>query len=408
MSGFILEGWLLSRILPFHRMQQQKELERQRVVSLDGARGILALSVFFLHVVEFYKFKSTGLWVPTNSNFYDQMGVFPVTMFFFITGYVFWLKLIAQPRIQVRPFLVGRLGRLGGVYGFACLVCFALAAIVSGFQARVSLPRLIAQASGWLLFFGSGHDINKVYLSRLWLGPGWTLKFEWLFYLSIPLLGWFARRSQRLLIIVGLAAAFSFVVDHIHLVGPIHLLWEMLGSYAQFLAYTFSVGMLVACWRPTAKIQVWARSGVASCISILLLLVTLTWARPAYGWQESMLLAFPFASIAFGNTFFGLLTSQSVRFLGRISYSFYLLHMVLLTIEIMILNRYTQFAQVGPGTYWLFAAASGAIAILVSAISYQYLEYPLLHVGRSVRSNDRDLMSRPLGDIFETGVEPAA
>jgi peptidoglycan/LPS O-acetylase OafA/YrhL len=389
-------------------MQLRKELGRQRIIALDGARGILALSVFFLHAVTFYQYEKYGQWLPPASNFYSQLAVFPVSMFFFITGYVFWLKLIAQPRIPFWQFLYGRLGRLGIVYGFVCILCFALAAVVSGFHRTVSIPMLAAQCAGWLSFFGSGHDINRIYFSRLWLGPGWTLKFEWMFYCSLPLLGWFARSWQRLPLILGLAAVVSFTGDHLHVKGPVHLLWEMAGSYAKFLAYTFSVGMIVATIRASSKMHAWARSGLAAGLSLALIAATVTWAVPEFGWRESLLLAVPFACVCMGNTWFGLLTSEPVRFLGRVSYSFYLLHVVLLASEILVLRKYVDFGSIDPARYWLFAATSGAITICLSAFSYQYLEYPLLHIGRSARSRDQRVMSQPVRESFGTIAEPIA
>jgi len=102
-----------------------------------------------------------------------------------------------------------------------------------------------------------------------------------------------------------------------------------------------------------------------------------------------------------------LLTSEPVRFLGRISYSFYLIHMVLLTIEFMFLRRYAAFATIGPVRYWLFATASGGLSICVAAISYQYLEYPLLHLGKVAQNSSRRLQPQ-VNDPFTPTAEPAA
>jgi peptidoglycan/LPS O-acetylase OafA/YrhL len=407
MSVFFFEAWLLSRVLPFHRRQLGMEAERARITAIDGLRGILALSVLFLHAVEFYTYMRTGMWISTDSNVYNQLGTLPVTMFFFITGYVFWSKLIARPHTRVWSFLYGRLGRLGGVYGVACLLCFLLAAVVSDFHVRVSASLLAAQVLGWLLFFGSGHDINGIYHSRIWLGPGWTLKLEWLFYFTVPFLGWFTRRWYRLAMIVGVAEVVGRIADQVHLHGPIHLLWEMMGSYAHFLASAFSIGMLVAACRLPVRLQLWARSWLASCLSLAFVAGAAVWARPEFGWHESLLLAVPFACIAHGNAWFGLLTSEPVRFLGRISYSFYLLHTILLTIEILFLCRYTRFAGVDPYRYWLFIALSGATTIVVSAYSYQFLEYPLLHLARPSQKRSRRVLAPAVADDMSARVEPA-
>jgi peptidoglycan/LPS O-acetylase OafA/YrhL len=218
MAIIILEGCLLSRILPFHRAQCTKELGMRRVVPVDGLRGILALSVFFYHSNLFFIFESkAGDWPPTTSNFNTQLGVLPVTMFFFITGYVFWLKMIKNASIPMGPFLYARLGRLGGVYVFACLLCFTLIGFQSHFHRNESVGLLIAQGLSWLLFFGAGHDINHIQLSKVWLIPSWTLRLEWLFYLSLPFLGWFARRVQRLPLIPVIAGTGAYLLGVLNL-----------------------------------------------------------------------------------------------------------------------------------------------------------------------------------------------
>jgi peptidoglycan/LPS O-acetylase OafA/YrhL len=382
MAAFILEAAFLARVLPFHRAQNAKELSSHRLTPLDGLRGILAISVFFLHVTEFQILAATGQWTHPDSNFYQQLGIFPVCMFFFITGYLFWLKLRKSTGIPAGPFFYGRLARLGGVYFTTCLICFGLIAVDSGFHRNISVVKLIAQVLGWLSFFGSGHDMNGIANSRLHLGPAWTLKFEWMFYLSLPFLGWFAIRRLRLAILFGGAAILGLLAAQLPTHGAVHkLLTDYFGAYFDFLAYTFSAGILVAVLPVTPKLRTWAQSGIASVLSLLLIVATLFLIKPEFGPLESALLVLPFACVCLGNTWFGLLSSVPVRFLGRISYSFYLLHTVLFTIALQIASRYVDIAALAPIPYWALSGAVGAAVILVAALSYQYLEFPFLHVG---------------------------
>ncbi len=386
MPFFALEAWLLSRWIPFHRAQNIRELSLQRVVPLDGLRGILALSVFFIHAAEYHGFYTLGK-VPLpapSSNFYAQLGVFPVTMFFFITGYVFWLKLRKQDSIPLVPFLYARLARLGGAYWVACLLSFLLIACESHFHANISPLKLILKGVSWLTFFGSDHDLNKIPLSYYWLGQAWTLRFEWLFYFSLPFLGWFARRRMRLILLVAGAAILKFALNRIYIPLPHHLyrpvVAYLIAPYFGFLAIAFSVGMAAATIPVSPAIKAWAQSKAAAVLSLLLLAATLLWATPDYIWQESLLLAAPFFCVSMGNTWFGVLASEPIRFLGRISYSFYLLHIVLLGMAISSLSPLIHFAALSPLEFWAFAAVVGALIVPISALSYQYLEFPYLHV----------------------------
>ena len=67
-----------------------------RVSSLDGLRGVLALSVFFYHALLTRQFSATGQWHQNASHFYDALGPGAVAMFFMITGYLFWSKVLKE------------------------------------------------------------------------------------------------------------------------------------------------------------------------------------------------------------------------------------------------------------------------------------------------------------------------
>jgi peptidoglycan/LPS O-acetylase OafA/YrhL len=291
--------------------------------------------------------------------------------------------MIKTQRIPLGPFLLNRLARLGGAYLLALAICFFLIALQSNFHRNVPLHTLVIQGLAWVGFFGTGHDINKIPASNRWLIVAWTLQVEWLFYFSLPFLTWFARRRQRLPILLVAAAIVSFALGRLHVHGLAKSIANGLGSYAGFLAFTFSIGMALAAIQFSPKVKAWAQTNVASVVSLALIGITAFFANPAYGWRESLLLAIPFGCLCLGNTWFGLLSSEPVRFLGRISYSFYLLHLVLLALEMFFLRRYIDFAAMRLPQYFLFAACSGTVAIFVSAFSYQFLEYPFLHVGRT-------------------------
>ena len=374
MPIFLLEGWLLSRVLPFHREQNKAQLEQRRLVPLDGLRGILALSVFFLHAAEFYQSGDRQPWFPSTV-FLAQLGVMAVSLFFFITGFLFWRKLASGRSFEVGQFLYGRFARLSGVYFLVCFTCFGLLAWVSGFQRNVSLAKLVAQLISWMGYFGAGHDLNGIAWSRLWLGPAWTLGYEWLFYLSLPFLGWFAARKSRipLLILLGVIIGHGLNMLHPHN-AVAHWLSGFIATYAGFLGTVFSVGIITAALDLPERVVTWLKGPVATLLSFALLLLAATRLNPTYGWKESLVLAFPFICIRFGNDWFGLLHLEGTRFLGRVSYSFYLLHVVLLEIEFRI------FKPVGAVPFLVFVALSGLLTILVSAFTYRYLEFPFQHV----------------------------
>lgn len=405
MTVYLLLAWGLSHRLPFFRGIYLEEKHSGRQLSLDGLRGMLALSVFFLHAVEFYGYRTSGRWLPPSSNLFAQFGVLAVTMFFFITGYVFWSKLSRQSHIPAVPFFYARLARLGPAYLFACVWLFLLTAGVSAFHRHVSHVLLIGQGVAWLSLLGSGHEINAMPLTKIWLGPAWTLRAEAYFYLSLPLLGWFARKQNRLLLLFGGAAILAFLIGLVHRAGLAGVFIETARSYFFFLACMFSVGMVTATLKATDNIKRFAQGRLATMVCLGLMASVLIWVPPAYGYAESCCLALPFLCICWGNAGFGLLTSRAALFLGRISYSFYLLHLLTLASADALLRKVLNPTQHGVLAFWAFAAVCGALAIVIASISYQYLEHPFLYVRLERRRYFKTMPTRMGGAIRDLSVE---
>lgn len=405
MTVYLLLAWGFSHWLPFFRQIYFEEKHSGRQLSIDGLRGMLALSVFFLHAAEFYGYRTSGRWLPPPSNVFAQFGVLAVTLFFFITGYVFWRKLSRQSHIPAVPFLYARLARLGPAYLFACVWLFLLTASVSAFHRHVSHVLLIGQGAAWLSLLGSGHEINAMPLTKIWLGPAWTLRAEGYFYLSLPLLGWFARNRKRLFLLVGVAAILAFLIGLIHKAGLAGAFVEMVRSYFFFLACMFSVGMATATLRATDRMKEFAQGRLASLVCLGLLAMVLVWIHPAYGYAESCCLALPFLCICWGNTFFGLLTSRPALFLGRISYSFYLLHLLTLASADALLGKVLNPTQHGVLAFWAFAGVCGAVALVIASVSYQFLEHPFLYVRLERRSSSKAVQIRLVAATLDVPAE---
>ncbi len=390
MAAFVIEGWILSAVLPFHVRVDAEERRSGRLTPLDGLRGVLALSVFFTHATSYWFVVRTGVWDVPPSNFYAQMARAPVTMFFFITGYLFWSKVRLKPEFPIARFWFGRLGRLAPVYFAACLGAFLFAAVLSGFHRNVPALTLFEQATTWLADAGLP-DLNAVSGSHIWLIPAWSLRYEGLFYLTLPFLGWFAVRLSRTLLLlsfaIGLALSAHFWTrGHEVESGPVFYL----SSYLHFFAYTFSVGILVAML-PRERFAQWLkgrkRALLAALFSLALLTVCMMRVAPNYGPIESAWLSIPFACICFGETWFGFLPLRAVRFLGRISYSFYLLHLLILSMAVALLKRFGPLEGVPALQYWAIITIVGMATILVCAFAYQWLEHPFLNVGKGPGGN---------------------
>ena len=89
-----------------------------RYSTIDGLRGYLAFAVFLSHSSIWYFYLHFGRWDVPQSNFYTHLGQSSVTLFFMITGFLFWSKLLdgrVQPIDWSRLYL-SRLFRLVPLY----------------------------------------------------------------------------------------------------------------------------------------------------------------------------------------------------------------------------------------------------------------------------------------------------
>ena len=134
-----------------------------RLSALDGLRGFLALSVFFHHAAIYHDRLIDGSWKLPPSNFYTLLGQVGVAMFFMITGYLFWDRVV---RTEGRPdwtsLYVGRVFRIGPLYLFATVTMLAIVFLHTGPHLNVTGTRLAEQIGRWLMlgFILGPDDVN--------------------------------------------------------------------------------------------------------------------------------------------------------------------------------------------------------------------------------------------------------
>ena len=379
MALFCGVGYLITRAVPFYRRLVSPSQEKAGYrPELEGMRGILALSVFLHHAVVWWFVRQEGTWKLPPSNFYSQMAVVPVTLFFFLTGFLFWSKLLMKPQQEWKSFLRARIRRLAPAY-MGAMVLFVLAVIALSHGVRhESWLRLFLNTARWTPFaFGGEPDVNRLPHTVYLMTVVWTLRWEWLFYIAVPLLGWFAKKSWRCLWLIGavlaLFAGSNLVANGPHSIhGAFTAAW-----FLRHCAYNFSIGIVVAClvrrydWRKAA--QSWIASVVA--ISVLGVVAVTIPGSYGYGALESINLGLPFLILAYGNDLFGLLRLKPLVFLGQISYSVYMLHCLVLGTVMISLRQYIPRT---PMAYWGVIAMIGIAVVLISTLSHRWLEAPFM------------------------------
>ena len=110
------------------------------------------MSVLFSHAVVTYFYFQTGVWAPPASPFYAFLGSGPVTLFFFVSGFLFWSKCLAHDGVgEYGSYLAGRVRRLVPAYYASVAIVMLLVLARMHFALTVPLPTFLGELARWFL-----------------------------------------------------------------------------------------------------------------------------------------------------------------------------------------------------------------------------------------------------------------
>ena len=323
-----------------------------RYAALDGLRGLLAAGVFFHHAFLRYAEQQAD----AEALAYDKyllLGQVCVSLFFCITGFLFWDKaLAAGGKIPIMKHYIARLKRLAPAYLLSVMLV-ALAAYFAPDFTPDKDPKWTTQFFHILSFQGikGMSAVNGVY---------WTLAFEWQFYLLLPLAAAFALTGWRFALLAIAVIAYGSSIGGTHMV-----------------LLNFITGAVTAMAMRNHDLAACAASFTATLAVALLLTAIFLFCRTAFAPLPIVLMAPVFVIFAAGNTINGLLTSSPMRLLGTVSYSIYLLHAIVLFAAQHVLAT-MPLVQLPPLYYCLHVALAGGAVVALSAVNFRLVEYPFL------------------------------
>jgi len=339
----------------------------QRSPQLDGLRGIAILMVFFHH---------SGVHL---SHWWDwgQMGV---RMFFVLTGYLITLSLwkISEkvggdhPARELGVFHLKRFARLLPAFYLALLF-----GVVVGFEDVIN-PLL------WHLSFLTNF---KIAAQGYWFGPTahfWSLALQEQFYLLWPFAVLFLpRRWFPWFLLLVFSSGYLYRVFCLQFGISEFYRWIMLPGSLD----TFAIGGFLAWLKKGPGLPKLPREHPG--LGFLFLLMAGLWflnryirVGPTNPWVDG--LPEVLEGIVAGYLLIGsvhgwrgvigqILSWNPLRYIGRISYGIFVYHLLLLFFCEPYLSRY----GVGPdGAAWPWALLMLGVTILVSALSWHFIEQP--------------------------------
>jgi len=373
--AFVLAGGLL-RLIP---ALGSRVLGTQagRSGELDGLRGGLCLLVLLHHCIIVRTYYATGDYTAPAGNFDNLAGEAAVALFFLTTAYLYWRRMLRGGRFGWPALIKGRLRRLGPMYVASVAVLVAIVMAESGFTLHESLLDLGIEILHWLSFdFLSLPDINALpdtYHIQVVL---WTLRYEWMFVLCLPLLGWFASGRRPIALYLG-GLGFAALVDP---------------GDSQMFVY-FLAGLIAADLHLRLEGRVsprlWGGIGLAA------LAVLLGAYRNVYGGPQIVLLTLVFLGACSGSGPWAILRNRALQFLGLISYSVYLLHHMVLHVAAARLIGAERFAALDDWQFQVVVVLIGTAVIGLSVVTFLTIERPWLHVAPKPAPQGESLVPRP-------------
>lgn len=359
----------------------------RRLGCVDGLRGYLALAVLAHHLIVWHQlvFAGTGWRAPTV-NAFSQFGIGAVALFFMVTGFVFYPRVVTGWRANDwRAILIGRVFRIVPLIAVTVAVVLLLLVLRTG---RLPGPRDLAAAAVWVSGWGQPALLGDADAKYLNAGVLWSLWYEWVFYLLILPLAAIARDLVR-----GRLPGWSVPLAFLALGFAARAvpLPRDLGTYLPL----FAIGMLAFEVQAIPAIRRHLAGPLAAAMAVAALAVAaVTAPDPLHGPQLALFALF-FVTIACGNPLFGLLSRPGSLVLGECSYGIYLVHGIVLAV-LFTEGRPLVLALGEDGALALVIPAAMLVA-LITAGTFLAVERPMIAVGRRLARSvgGRKLALRP-------------
>ncbi|MBW2413537.1 MAG: acyltransferase [Deltaproteobacteria bacterium] len=351
---------------------------RGRETALDGLRGLAATVVVIRHAFNAVtidpELRRQVLESPL-ALFLNAQGA--VQLFFVLSGYVLAMSLAGGLGGAAVPrFFVRRVFRIHPPYVFAVL--FAWCASFFYLQTGAG-----AGLTPWLRESAAVHiGVGELALALLFPGEasgqltvGWTLRVELIFSFLLPLLVLIAVRTHAwVLLVVALLGLW--------LPLSLNVAWYGIDFALGVLAYLHRerlVGLVRALPAPAA-----AAAGIGA-LALLCSPMLLGWHSGVLGVLASgfdplsivLMAAGSFALIVVVLARPGagrVLSIPPIRFLGRVSFSLYLLHHTILLLIAPITSR--------PVNFFVLMPLLLALSLVAAELSYRFVERPSIALGR--------------------------
>lgn len=361
--------------------------------NLDGLRFLAFLIVFISHVILFIGLPSANPSVQLFSHYFLVNGEVGVTFFFVLSGFLITYLLLKEKEkagnINIKNFYSRRAKRLLPTYFLTVALGFLALPLLgnSAFPFNTipdwsELPYFIFFIQNFRLAFGGG--------ALLALNLLWAISIEVQFYLVWPILVNFFSKQNLLRLILSIIGV-SFLYRYFYSGHPTVLAYSTFSVMSDLTMgallgwIIFYKNELVETFKN--KLQLFGAIWIyfLTFFFIILKHFILGTHSPLFPLIQALwplVLSFLFTLIILDQneneaSSFKMGKFRKISYLGKISYSLYAYHLLILVVLVAGANKWSIMIYSSPLAWIFFVAAFFALAVLAAAISEKYLEAPL-------------------------------
>jgi len=351
-------------------------VQGSRIAYLDGLRAIAILAVIAVHWV--------GSQLPLGLGGYIGVDIFFVLSGYIITSAMWRSRSDASIGSQYGTFIQRRVFRLypallGMIVG--SLLIFGLFPGSPFSLNELIGPAIVALTQGYSIYAAAELGPSTPFMLT------WSLSIEWMFYVFWPLAVYWAKRrrvdARRLATIAGVVAIALyipalFLSTHGFYYGPLARVSEILAGAILALLLSSPRSIPKDVVGSNALLQVVAFAGIAG-LSAFVLFGPVQWS-PVFRFAAlplTVAVTLYLIWLGFrapGSVSIRLLSWAPLTFIGRISYSLYLWHMV-------GQNLFTRENITLPLP--VVALIGVLVCVVPTALSYRYLELPYVRARKA-------------------------
>lgn len=350
----------------------------ERIVIFDSLRAYCALWVALVHLARLLTLQDS-YFIPDSS--------YGVEIFFILSGYVI-ADLLERENRTYAVFIFRRYMRLAPIFLFFCVIYLLQTRIMTDalllldtdqFPVREQIGIYNASLRDWhwhlpahaTLLHGL-MDSGLANASKTIILQGWSISVEWQFYVVAPVLLWIVK-NNRFWSLLGLLIA-SALLSLYKPVAGVYFTDHILSFLAGIFSFTF-----LHKHPDTLK-----RQGASAFLLVLSVCFAVLGRIELALWCGFLLLAYGDVPALLQRIFYRLFANRVMQWMGRISYSFFLCHMLTIYYAILLVSHVID-PKADPELFYLVAMPIAILfGVALSALTFRYIEEPLIRWSKAV------------------------